>query len=67
MVLVEQPLTLPGSDKHAVTVHLVDVPLRGGLELLVSNHPDVSLFPSEVWNGPVVQKTDCLSSATAKM
>ena len=27
-----------------VTVHLVDVPLRGGLELLVCSHPDMSLF-----------------------
>ena len=43
-----------GCEKCAVTVHLVDVPLRSGLELLVTSHPGEHLFPSEVWNGPVV-------------
>ena len=38
--------------QHVVTVHLVDLPLCGGLELLACSHPDVSLFPSKVWNGP---------------
>ena len=49
-----------------VTVHLVDVPLRGGLELLVFSHPDVSLFSvrSLEWSRGT---KDRLLSATAKM